>query len=93
MSADDSVYRDLDEYVRQSEPDAAERGYLWQTAIGLQAVEGLTPSTYLIEMAKRNIDGDIFFARSQNEYKNTPQMPQRSCQVPLLGSLLVRRMN
>lgn len=73
MSADDSVYRDLDEYVRQSEPDAAERGYLWQTAIGLQAVDGLTPSTYLIEMAKRNIDGDISLREVKMNTKHTPK--------------------
>ena len=30
-----------------------------QTAIGLQDVDGLKPSEYLIETAKKNIDGDI----------------------------------
>jgi hypothetical protein len=28
-------------------------------AIGLQEVDGLSPSTYLLETAKRHIDGDI----------------------------------
>lgn len=50
---------DFDEYIRQSEPDKQQKGYLWQTAIGLQDVDGLQPSEYLIETAKKNIDGDI----------------------------------
>ena len=52
---------DFDEYVRQSEPDKQQKGYIWQTAIGLQDVDGLKPSEYLIETAKKNIDGDISF--------------------------------
>lgn len=50
---------DFDSYVRQSEPSKQEKGRLWQTAIGLQQVDGLTPSKFLYETAKRNIDGDI----------------------------------
>ena len=29
---------DFEEYIRQSEPHKREKGYAWQTAIGLQAV-------------------------------------------------------
>ena len=50
---------DFDEYIRQSEPDKQQKGYIWQTAIGLQDVDGLKTSEYLIETAKKNIDGDI----------------------------------
>ncbi|MCQ2588594.1 MAG: Fic family protein [Treponema sp.] len=50
---------DFDTYILQSEPSKQEKGKLWQTAIGLQQVDGLTPSKYLYETAKRNIDGDI----------------------------------
>lgn len=32
------------EYLRESEPDKAHKGYVWSTAIGLQAVDGLKPS-------------------------------------------------
>ena len=52
---------DFDEYIRQSEPDKQQKGYVWQAAIGLQDVDGLKPSDYLIETAKKNIDGDITF--------------------------------
>ena len=51
--------QDFDEYIRQVEPSAQESAQAWSTAIGLQAVDGLKPSTYLLETAKRNIEGDI----------------------------------
>ena len=50
---------DLEEYIRQSEPHKREKGYAWQTAIGLQAVDGLKPSEYLKEKARQHIEGDI----------------------------------
>jgi len=49
----------LDEYIRQSEPQQKERGKAWRVAIGLQQVDGLTPSEYLIDTARQHIDGDI----------------------------------
>ena len=35
------------EYLKESEPDKAYKGYAWSTAIGLQAVDGLKLSKYL----------------------------------------------
>lgn len=49
----------FDEYIRQGEPDKAEKAKVWKTAIGLQQVDGLVPSAYLIETARQNIEGDI----------------------------------
>ena len=51
----------FEEYLREKEPHKKEKGYAWHTAIGLQAVDGLETSKYLIETAKKNIDGDITF--------------------------------
>jgi fido (protein-threonine AMPylation protein) len=51
----------FDEYIRQGEPDKKEKGQIWQTAIGLQQVDGLKPSEYLIQTAIQNIEGDITF--------------------------------
>lgn len=53
-------------YLREKEPRKREKGYAWQTAIGLQAVDGLNASEYLIETAKKNIDGDITFEEADN---------------------------
>ncbi len=50
---------DFDEYIRQVQPDSQESASAWKTAIGLQAVDGLTPSQYLLDIAKKDIDGDI----------------------------------
>lgn len=50
---------EFDEYIRQGEPDKKEKAYIWQMAIGLQAVDGLSTSDYLKETAKRNIEGEI----------------------------------
>jgi fido (protein-threonine AMPylation protein)/DNA-binding transcriptional ArsR family regulator len=49
----------FEEYLRQGEPDKAEKATIWKAAIGLQQVDGLKPSDYLIETAKHNIEGDI----------------------------------
>ena len=49
----------FDEYIRQGEPNKAEKARVWKTAIGLQQVDGLQPSEYLIATAKQNIEGDI----------------------------------
>ncbi|MCC8138979.1 MAG: Fic family protein [Lachnospiraceae bacterium] len=49
------------EYIRESEPDKREKGYAWHTAIGLQAVDGLKTSEYLVNTAVRNIEGEISF--------------------------------
>ena len=49
------------EYIRESEPDKRDKGYAWHTAIGLQAVDGLKTSEYLVRTAVRNIEGEISF--------------------------------
>ena len=47
------------EYIRQSQPGRREKAYAWHTAIGLQDVDGLQPSEYLVRTAIRNIEGEI----------------------------------
>ena len=49
----------FDKYYEAPEPGRRERAYGWATAIGLQDVDGLRPSQYLIDTAKRNIEGEI----------------------------------
>lgn len=48
---------ELEEYIKQGEPDKAEKSEAWQTAIGLQAVDGLNTSDYLLDTAKEHIEG------------------------------------
>lgn len=47
------------DYLIESEPDKQKKVYAWRTAIGLQDVDGLKPSQYLIETATQNIKGYI----------------------------------
>jgi fido (protein-threonine AMPylation protein) len=49
----------LDEYIRQGEPQQRERSEAWKVAIGLQQVDRLQTSEYLLDTAKRHIEGDI----------------------------------
>lgn len=56
----------FDEYLRQGEPNKAEKAKVWKTAIGLQQVDGLKPSEYLIETAIQNIEGDITIDEVKN---------------------------
>ena len=53
------------EYIKQTEPGKRDKGYAWHTAIGLQAVDGLKPSKYLIDTAIKNIEGDISIDEAQ----------------------------
>ena len=52
-------YINFEEYSQVGEPQKAERAYAWSTAIGLQAVDGLTVSQYLKDTAVKNIEGEI----------------------------------
>ncbi len=54
------------EYLKESEPDKSYKGYAWSTAIGLQAVDGLKPSKYLIDTAIKNIEGKITIKEAQS---------------------------
>lgn len=56
---------ELEEYIKQGEPDRAEKSEAWQTAIGLQAVDGLNTSDYLLETAKEHIEGKITIDEAQ----------------------------
>lgn len=51
----------FEEYSKEKEPTKYYKSYAWRTAIGLQKVDGLEPSSYLIKTAEKNINGDITF--------------------------------
>ena len=50
---------ELSEYIKQGESTKIEKTKAWEAAIGLQDVDGLKPSKYLIETAKNHIEGII----------------------------------
>jgi fido (protein-threonine AMPylation protein) len=66
-------------YAPERKPDKRERSYNWKTAIGLQQVDLLTPSDYLIETANANINGDISLSDAERRiaeyYEQKPAAP------------------
>ena len=71
----------LEEYIRQGEPLQRERGQIWQTAIGLQQVDGLNTSAYLLQTAKQHIEGDITLQKAKeliDSYYQSQQVRQNS---------------
>jgi hypothetical protein len=56
---EEDMTEDFDKYYEAVEPGRRERAYAWATAIGLQDVDGLKPSKYLVSTAKRHIEGEI----------------------------------
>lgn len=67
---------EFEEYKKLGEPSKKEKSEIWETAIGLQQVDGLKPSKYLIDTAKLHIEGDITFEDVKNQissyYKEKP---------------------
>ncbi len=66
----------FDEYKKIGEPNKRKKAENWRVAIGLQQVDGLTPSDYLIETAKENIEGKISVEDAEKQittyYKQNP---------------------
>lgn len=60
---------DFEEYKKQGEPDKQKKAENWGVAIGLQQVDGLLPSKYLIEVAKDNIEGKISIDEAAEQVK------------------------
>ena len=56
----------FEEYIIGSEPEKKYKVYAWHTAIGLQAVDGLKTSEYLLSIALRNIEGEISFEEANS---------------------------
>lgn len=75
----------LGKYLKEKEPDKRLKGYAWNTAIGLQKVDGLEPSQYLIETAAENIEGRISLKQAQERidsyYREKPKAPTDSVRV------------
>ncbi len=66
----------FEEYKKQGEPEKSQKAENWGVAIGLQQVDNLTPSKYLIEVAKDNIEGKISIDEAGEQvsqyYKKNP---------------------
>lgn len=70
MPEDKTWQFELEEYIRQGEPGKVEKSEAWQTAIGLQAVDGLNTSVYLLDTAKDHIEGKITIDEAQKRIQS-----------------------
>ena len=72
----------FDGYSKEKEPAKYYKSYAWKTAIGLQDVDGLEPSEYLIQTANQNINGAISFDEAHelivSYYKENAQRTERT---------------
>ena len=67
----DDINKDpFEEYLKIGEPDKFDKTYAWQTAVGLQDVDKLSPSDYLINTAKDNIKGEISMAEAKSRIES-----------------------
>lgn len=57
---------ELSHYIKVGEPNEALKAKAWETAIGLQDVDGLKTSKYLIDTAKEHIEGNIDIKEVEN---------------------------
>lgn len=60
---------EFDEYVVHGESEQKERADAWQTAIGLQDVDGLKVSPYLLDTARQHIEGGITIDEARERIK------------------------
>ena len=66
----------ISEYKTAQEPSKQEKARNWDIAIGLQQVDGLTPSRYLYQVARDNIEGKLSHDevhQSLRQYYRTPE--------------------
>jgi len=74
-------YREFEQYLTSGEPGVEERARNWSMAIGLQDVDGLRPSDFLLEQAKANIEGRISSAevgRRLEEYYSEKSVREKA---------------
>ena len=72
---------DLEEYIRQGEPEQSEKSTAWKTAIGLQDVDGLKTSEYLLETAKEHIEGRIDIKTAQKRIQSYYEQRQSRTEI------------
>ncbi len=70
MPYDDPTLKEFAGYFEAKEPGRRERADAWATAIGLQKVDGLSTSRYLVETAKAHIEGRITQAQARRRIRD-----------------------
>jgi fido (protein-threonine AMPylation protein) len=94
----DSVYKDglgadeVYEEVPEKQASAQLKLDLWETAIGLQQIDGVLPSEYLVELANQNINGEIKYETVEEkleEYYETDEADQSKKEADITSARIV----
>ncbi len=79
----------FEKYSKEKEPTKYYKSYAWKTAIGLQKVDGLEASEYLIKTANQNINGDISFDDAHklitSYYKESEEKSERAEEADIVS--------
>jgi len=81
MSDENRWHLELGEYIKQGEAKQVEKSEAWQTAIGLQAVDGLKTSAYLLDTAKEHIEGKIDIDEAQDRIYSYYEQSERRAEI------------
>lgn len=72
------LYEHIQKYLNDENTEKRERAQLWRTSIGLQAVDNLCVSNFLVEIARKHIEGEISMdevSRMIDEHYRKPKEP------------------
>lgn len=90
--SNEEKYYGFEQYLIADEPDKQERARNWAIAIGLQDVDGLKPSEFLINQAVDNIEGRISSAdvgKRLEEYYTQKSVREKAAEDGTLEADLV----
>lgn len=88
----------FEEYIREGDPDKLLKSGAWKTAIGLQSVDGLKTSSYLLSTAKKDIEGLVTIEEVEKMIKSYYQSrvahegSQEDTQEADLASVNIRKL-
>ena len=74
---------ELEEYIKHGEPERTKKSEAWQTAIGLQVVDGLNTFEYLLDTAKDRIEGKITIDDVMKTFPKVPPLELQSVNLAL----------
>lgn len=97
MSSKNNWQMDLSEYIRQGETSQKEKSEAWMTAIGLQDVDRLQTSPYLLDTAKNHIEGKISIDEAEKrlfsyyeERKERNEIEEKNREADIVSSRIAR---
>ena len=85
----------FEEYKKHPDKDVRERANNWGAAIGLQNVDGLSVSEFLIKLAQQQIEGEITMeevTQRLNEHYKHRKLYSSTYEIVFPNSEMIKRM-